>query len=94
MRSILQACLLTLVLMGSVCARAGEKTEVKGMITSRAGETLVVKGDAGTATVVLNTGIVFDRHRPAPSVVRFARPPLAPRCLRTEDVTFCRLSYF
>jgi len=53
MRRILQGCLVTLVSMGSVCAWAGEKTEVKGMITGRTGETLIVKGDAGTTTVVL-----------------------------------------
>lgn len=53
MRRIVQGCLVPLVLMGSVCAWAGEKAEVKGMITGRTGETLVVKGDAGTTTVVL-----------------------------------------
>ena len=53
MRRIMQGCLVALVLMGSVCAWAGEKAEVKGMITARTGETLIVKGDAGTTTVVL-----------------------------------------
>ena len=53
MRRIMQGCLVTLVLMGSVYAWAGEKAEVKGMITGRTGETLIVKGNAGTTTVVL-----------------------------------------
>ena len=53
MRRIMQGCVVTFVLMGSVCVWAGEKAEVKGMITSRTGETLIVKGDAGTTTVVL-----------------------------------------
>ena len=56
MRRIMQGCVVTFVLMGSVCVWAGEKAEVKGMITSRTGETLIVKGDAGTTTVVLTDG--------------------------------------
>jgi len=51
-KTMLQICMFTFVL-GAVCAWADEKTEVKGMITSRTGETLIVKGDAGTTTVVL-----------------------------------------
>ena len=50
---MLRDCLVVFVLLGAVCAWADEKTEVKGMITSRTGETLIVKGDAGTTTVVL-----------------------------------------
>src|SRR6476619_6188985 len=46
-------CLVAFVLIGCVCAWGAEKAEVKGMITSRTGETLIVKGDAGTTTVVL-----------------------------------------
>src|SRR5262249_16909050 len=52
-KTTLQGCLVVFVLLGAVCAWADEKTEVKGMITSRTGETLIVKGDAGTTTVVL-----------------------------------------
>ena len=50
---MLQACLVAFVLLGAICVWADEKTEVKGMITGRTGETLIVKGDAGTTTVVL-----------------------------------------
>lgn len=50
---MLQDCLVAFVLLGAVCVWADEKTEVKGMITGRTGETLIVKGDAGTTTVVL-----------------------------------------
>jgi len=39
--------------LGTLPAWGGEKAEVKGMITARTGETLIVKGDAGTTTVVL-----------------------------------------
>ena len=53
MQRMTHGCLVAFVLMGCVCAWAGEKAEVKGMITGRAGETLIVKGDAGTTTVVL-----------------------------------------
>ena len=45
---------LTLSLMASLSAFAGDNAEVKGMITSRTGDTLLVKSAEGnTATVVL-----------------------------------------
>lgn len=50
---MLHGCLVVFVLLCAVCVWADEKTEVKGMITGRTGETLIVKGDAGTTTVVL-----------------------------------------
>src|SRR5215831_7136231 len=52
-KTTLQVCLVGFVLLGTVCMWADEKTEVKGMITGRTGETLIVKGNAGTTTVVL-----------------------------------------
>jgi len=47
--------LMTLFFLASLSAfgAAGEKAEVKGMITTRTGETLVVKSAQGTVTVVL-----------------------------------------
>jgi outer membrane protein OmpA-like peptidoglycan-associated protein len=53
MKITMQGCLAAFVVMACVCAWGAEKAEVKGMITSRTGETLIVKGDAGTTTVVL-----------------------------------------
>lgn len=53
-KTMVQSCLVAFVLLGAICAWADDKTEVKGMITGRTGETLIVKGDAGTTTVVLN----------------------------------------
>jgi OmpA-OmpF porin, OOP family len=53
MQRMTHGCLVAFVLIGGVCAWGGEKAEVKGMITGRTGETLIVKGDAGTTTVVL-----------------------------------------
>jgi len=53
MKITMQGCLAAFIAMGCVCAWGAEKAEVKGMITSRTGETLIVKGDAGTTTVVL-----------------------------------------
>jgi OmpA-OmpF porin, OOP family len=47
------ASLTGLFLLTSVCALAGDKTEVKGMITARTGETLIVKSGNGTTTVVI-----------------------------------------
>jgi OmpA-OmpF porin, OOP family len=45
---------LALVLfLASACAFAGDKAEVKGMITTRTGETLIVKSAQGNVTVVL-----------------------------------------
>jgi len=46
---------MTLFFLASLSAfgAAGEKAEVKGMITTRTGETLVVKSAQGTVTVVL-----------------------------------------
>ena len=47
--------LMTLCFLASVSAfgASGDKTNVKGMITSRTGETLIVKSAAGSTTVVL-----------------------------------------
>jgi outer membrane protein OmpA-like peptidoglycan-associated protein len=42
----------------SVVQASGDKTKVKGMITSRTGETLIVKSDQGTVTVVLTDDTV------------------------------------
>jgi outer membrane protein OmpA-like peptidoglycan-associated protein len=42
----------------SVVQASGDKTKVKGMITTRTGETLIVKSDQGTATVVLTDDTV------------------------------------
>ena len=53
MKKTMLGCLAAFIVMGCVCAWGAEKAEVKGMITSRTGETLIVKGDAGTTTVVL-----------------------------------------
>jgi len=53
MQRLTHDCLVAFVLIGCVCAWGSEKAEVKGMITGRTGETLIVKGDAGTTTVVL-----------------------------------------
>ena len=53
MKITMQVCLAAFIVMACVCAWGAEKAEVKGMITSRTGETLIVKGDAGTTTVVL-----------------------------------------
>ena len=53
MKKTVQGFVPALILMVSVCAWGAEKAEVKGMITGRTGETLIVKGDAGTVTVVL-----------------------------------------
>jgi OmpA-OmpF porin, OOP family len=47
------ASLTALFLLTSVFALAGDKTEVKGTITTRTGETLIVKSGSGTTTVVL-----------------------------------------
>ncbi|MGH9550889.1 MAG: hypothetical protein ACRD3W_16025, partial [Terriglobales bacterium] len=45
--------LMALFLLASVFAFAGDKANVKGMITDRTGETLIVKSGSGTTTVVL-----------------------------------------
>jgi OOP family OmpA-OmpF porin len=45
--------LLVLFFMASVSAFGGDKTEVKGMISSRTGETLLVKSSQGNVVVVL-----------------------------------------
>ena len=42
----------------SVVQASGDKTKVKGMITTRTGETLIVKSDQGTVTVVLTDDTV------------------------------------
>jgi len=52
-RNTIVVSLIALFLVTSVCAFAGDKAEVKGMIINRTGETLIVRsGDANT-TVVL-----------------------------------------
>ena len=45
--------LMALFFLASVSAFAGDKAEVKGMITARTGETLIVKSGEGSTTVVL-----------------------------------------
>ncbi len=50
---MLERCLVACVLLVAACAWAGDKTEVKGMITARTGETLIVNTGEGTTTVVL-----------------------------------------
>lgn len=52
-RNNIVASLIALFLLTSVSAFAGDKAEVKGMITNRTGETLIVKSGNGTTTVVL-----------------------------------------
>src|ERR1700751_3322517 len=52
-RTMTIASLTTLFLLISAFALAGDKAEVKGMITARTGETLIVKLGNGTTTVVL-----------------------------------------
>src|SRR5215472_4050236 len=52
-KSLAGGFVVAFVVLGTLPAWGGEKAEVKGMITSRTGETLIVKGDAGTTTVVL-----------------------------------------
>lgn len=47
------ASLTAVFLLTSAFALAGDKAEVKGMITARTGETLIVKSGNGTTTVVL-----------------------------------------
>jgi outer membrane protein OmpA-like peptidoglycan-associated protein len=44
---------LVLAISSAALAAGGEKSEVKGMIIARTGETLIVRSDAGRATVVL-----------------------------------------
>jgi len=52
-KSLAGGFVVAFVVLGTLPAWGGEKAEVKGMITARTGETLIVKGDAGTTTVVL-----------------------------------------
>jgi OOP family OmpA-OmpF porin len=52
-KHIIAVCLMALFVLASVFAFGGDKTEVKGMITSRTGETLIVASSAGNVTVVL-----------------------------------------
>ena len=52
-RTTTTASLTALFLLTSAFALAGDKTEVKGMITARTGETLIVKTGNGTTTVVI-----------------------------------------
>jgi OmpA-OmpF porin, OOP family len=51
----LAASLMALFVLASAAAfgAAGDKAEVKGMITSRTGDTMIVKSDGGNVTVVL-----------------------------------------
>lgn len=53
-RKTIVASLIALFFQASVFAFAGDKTEVKGMITTRTGDTLIVKTGGGNTTVVLN----------------------------------------
>ena len=52
-RMIIVMSLVALFLVVSGSAFAGDKAEVKGMITARTGETLIVKSASGNTTVVL-----------------------------------------
>jgi OmpA-OmpF porin, OOP family len=52
-RKTIVASFIGLFFLASVSAFGGDKTEVKGMITSRTGETLTVKSGGGDITVVL-----------------------------------------
>ena len=52
-RKTIVVSLVAVFSLASVCAFAGDKAEVKGMITSRAGDTMIVKTAAGNTTVVL-----------------------------------------
>ena len=52
-RTVSIANLTVLFLLASAFALAGDKAEVKGMITGRTGETLIVKSGNGNTTVVL-----------------------------------------
>ena len=62
-RQIVSVMLLLYVACLATFSRAGEKTKVKGMITTRTGETLIVKGSEGTFTVVLTEGTVTKDDR-------------------------------
>lgn len=52
-RNTIVVSLVVFFFLASVCAFAGDKAEVKGMITSRNGDTLIVKSGEGDVTVVL-----------------------------------------
>src|SRR5216110_3497884 len=52
-RRMIEVSLMALFCLAAVSAFAGDKAEVKGMITARTGETLIVKTGEGTTTVVL-----------------------------------------
>src|SRR5437762_2060258 len=52
-RRMIEVSLMALFCLAAVSAFAGDKAEVKGMITARTGETLIVKSGNGTTTVVL-----------------------------------------
>src|SRR4051794_12160177 len=52
-RTPIVASLIALFVLTSVFVFAGDKAEVKGMITARTGETLIVKSGNGSTTVVL-----------------------------------------
>ena len=52
-RKTMLVSLMALFFLASVSAFAGDKAEVKGMITARTGETLIVKSGEGRTTVVL-----------------------------------------
>src|SRR5437667_8468455 len=52
-RRMIEVSLMALFCLAAVSAFAGDKAEVKGMITARNGETLIVKSGEGSTTVVL-----------------------------------------
>ena len=52
-RRMIEVSLMALFCLAAVSAFAGDKAEVKGMITARTGETLIVKSGEGSTTVVL-----------------------------------------
>src|SRR5438034_4384817 len=52
-RRMIEVSLMALFCLAALSAFAGDKAEVKGMITARTGETLIVKSGEGSTTVVL-----------------------------------------
>jgi outer membrane protein OmpA-like peptidoglycan-associated protein len=62
-KTTFQSCLVVLFLLTAIGAWAGDKADVKGMITNRTGETLIVKGDAGTTTIVLTDDTITKDDR-------------------------------
>jgi OOP family OmpA-OmpF porin len=62
-RKTVVASLAALFFLATVSAFAGDKAEVKGMITNRTGETLIVKSGEGSTTVVLTDDTITKDNR-------------------------------